>query len=149
MQTTVKNSITAFFIRHPEFFIDVISQYYPLSKVQLTKYRKQLKWCFVSSNKHINWDISILDKYKKLLYWKSVTLNEKAINNTSLLERYDDLIDWTGDEDYMWDTILMNKAFLWDINLIEKYKSKISFHKLSSCPNVLWSEELIDKYLEK
>jgi len=144
---TQKN-IISFFLRHPDFFIGIISRKYPFTKGQLEKYKDFLDWGKISNNLNIIWTFEIMETFKNSIDWVSLTTNENAFKDRSLLDAFSDKIDWFGGE-FCDDSIASNVGLVWDIDLILKYESKIDFDKLSENTAVLWSEELIDKFMHK
>lgn len=144
-----KKNIISLFLRHPEFFIEIVSTRYSFTITQLKKYKDWLDWNKISNNININWTAEILNEFKDLIDWVDLSINENAFNDISHLETFSDTIDWDGRDDTSFDSIGSNEGVRWDLALIEKYESKLNFEKLSENRNVEWSEQLIDKYLPK
>lgn len=144
-----EKDIISFFLNHPEYFINTISEIYPLSKSQLAKYKNILDWNKVSGNLNIEWSGEILNSFSESLDWKSITTNSAAFKNLTLLEEFSDRIDWKGSDKVFGHSIAFNEGLPWDIPFIEKFESKIDISKLSSNTKVKWSEELFIKYLGK
>jgi hypothetical protein len=46
--------IIDFFVRHPDFFVDLISWHYPLSEAMLERYRDRLNWYGLSCNTQLD-----------------------------------------------------------------------------------------------
>ncbi len=143
------NHIISFLLRHPDYFLELISCYYPLSQQQLRKYKNDLDWNKISSNENIHWNKNIINEFKDEFNWKSLTTNKSAFVDRSLLDIFDDKIDWFGEDSYFGGSIALNEGIYWDIETIDKYADKINFDKLSESTTVNWSEQVIDKYLDK
>lgn len=149
MELRKRNDITSFFIKHPNYFIGLLSSYYPLSQFQLNLYKDLLDWNKIAANVNINWDDNILDEFRGYIIWDTLTTNPSAFVNTKLLKTFEDEIDWFGNENFYGDSITANEGIYWNNETIEKYADKINFEKLSISTNVDWSETLIDKYINK
>lgn len=142
--TNTKNEITAFFLRHPEYFLKVVSLKYPFSNRQLADHKDMLNWEIVSQNESINWDHHLLSAYQNILDWDIISTNCRAFNDVALIDKFNDRIAWEGHG--LGSTIASNEGVAWSCDLIEKYESKLDFAELSSNAEVPWSERLIDKY---
>jgi len=145
---TSKN-IISLFLRHPDFFIEIVSTRYPFTISQLKKYKDWLDWNKISNNININWTAEILNEFKDLIDWVDLSINENAFKDISYFETFSDTIDWNGSDDMMGGSIGSNNGIRWDLTLIERYESKINFEKLSANKNVEWSEQLINRHLPK
>lgn len=147
--TQFQEKCKAFFIRHPEYFIDVISFNYPFSVSQLITYKDSLNWSLILQNTNIQWNADIIHWIHDYNNWDIFSTNESAFKDLTLLETFSDVIDWSGDDSGCGDSISSNEGLCWDMDLIRKYESKINFEKLSSNSNVQWTDELLDKYRDK
>lgn len=144
-----KNDIISFLLRHPNYFIGLLSSYYPLSQYQLKTYEKFLDWSKISANENIIWTYEILNEFLDLINWDSLTTNSSVFVNIKLLETFEHKINWFGNDNYYGDSITANEGIYWDNETIDKYADKINFEKLSISTNVDWSESLLDKYFGK
>ena len=70
MVLSKRNDITSFLIKHPNYFLGLLSSYYPLSQFQLSLYKDLLDWNKISANENINWDDIILDEFKDYIIWE-------------------------------------------------------------------------------
>lgn len=146
MNTTNQQDIISFLLKHQDYFINSLSELYPLSKRQLYKYKNILNWNKISENTNIAWSNELINTFSDSLNWSSLTINSAAFKDLTLLDVFQNKIDWKGDEDFDFDSIAANEGLPWDMSFIEKYESKIDFGKLSSNLKVKWSEELLLKY---
>lgn len=140
---SIENKIISFFIRHPEYFLKLISYYFPLNRNQLSKYSNILKWNLISRNQKINWDEDIIERVSAYLDWSSFSANPGAFKDISLIQKFKDRINWKG------RGIASNKGISWSPDLIAKYETDLSFYDLSHNPNAVWTEDLIDKYIDQ
>jgi len=143
-----KNKIIDFSIKYPAFFLGIISSKYPFTKTQLRKYAYTLDWEKVSNNENILWSHEILTELKDLFHWDFLSVNRNVFKDLSLLDAFEDKIDWSGGDCYG-DSIAANEGIYWDIELIGKYADKLNFEKLSYSTNVEWSELLLEKHKDK
>ena len=149
MELRKRNDITSFFIKHPNYFLGLLSSYYPLSQFQLKLYKDLLDWNKISANENIIWDDNILVEFQDYIIWDTLTTNPSVFVNTKLLNTFEDKIDWFGNDNFYGDSITANEGIYWDNETIEKYADKINFEKLSISTNVDWSVTLLDKYIDK
>jgi len=66
-----------FLLGHPEFSINIISQYYPFTKEELIKYSDKLNWVWVSMNEAIVWNEKLYNEFSN-----KIPLSSLASNNT-------------------------------------------------------------------
>jgi len=106
-------------------------------------------------NTGIPWSTELIGKYlsKNLKedqngYWSALSYNESLPWSEKFVERYE--ANWD------WDMLSANNKVAFNLNQIEKYKEKViwkrkhvNFGSLSNNTSLPWSEELIDKYLDK
>lgn len=145
--TPTQTKIIAFFLRHPDYFLRIISSEYPFSSQQLNNYKELMNWENISLNKAIDWNYKLLNTYADRLDWGQLSLNEKAVNTVDLIDRFENRIVW---EDDCWGaSIANNTSIKWSIEVIDKYKSKLDFNQLALNPKVPWSQKLIDRYFDR
>jgi hypothetical protein len=144
-----KKDIIFFLISKPNYFLGILSTYYPLSQYQLKTYKNLLDWNKISANENINWSNEILVEFDEFIKWNKLTINRSAFIERSLLETFEDKIDWYGNDNYYGDSITANNGIHWDIETIDKFADKTNFEKLSYATSVDWSESLLDKYVGK
>lgn len=142
---TTQQKITSFFLRHPDFFIETISAFYPFSEAELQKYQHVINWDLIHENEAIDWNENMIRQFMPKLNWCEFSRNA-AFAKPQLLESFKDQIDWKGEEDGFFCSIAANEAICWTPELIEKYKNQLNFNYLSMNEQVQWSEQLIDNY---
>ena len=86
MNQSIAKDIISFLIKHPNYFIGLLSSYYPLSLFQLNLYKDLLDWYKISANENINWSLDILNEFHDTINWASLTTNSGAFVNKKLLE---------------------------------------------------------------
>ena len=144
------DKIIAFLLRHPTYFIESISYYYPFTKAELQKYKDEFEWGLISYNLNIDWTFNLISEFQEQINWKAFTRNANAFKDISLIDVFSDRINWnSSDIESRHNTIASNEGIRWNKETIEKYASKINFEVLSANTNVDWSDELLDKYLYK
>ncbi|HRZ53802.1 MAG TPA: hypothetical protein P5284_11605, partial [Candidatus Contendobacter sp.] len=65
----------AFFQRHPEFFIKVVSLYYPLDESQIARYSDFLDWWGLSWNEKLPWSEAFIGRYIDRWEWWQLSQN--------------------------------------------------------------------------
>ena len=147
---THQDKIIAFLLRHPKYFINSISEYYPFTKAELHKFKDKVSWWLISNNLNIEWNYELISEFKEQINWKAFTVNSRAFEDISLIDIFSEKIIWnSSDEKTKHYTIASNEGIRWSKEMIEKYASKINFEALSENGNVDWTVELLDKYENK
>jgi len=129
-----------------DFFIKIISTYYPLSESLIDKYENKLIWNLsdkknnfgLSKNYSIQWSVKSIEKYKDKWNWNTLSANSLIPWSIELIERYKD--KWN------WHVLSQNTNLPWTSNLIKQYKDKWIPNKLSRNESLPWSVELIELY---
>lgn len=163
-----KKLVVEIFERNPKFFIDLISNLYPLT-LEILSYEKYLNWQtislyndvtnllknsnpvdfnsikslnweYLSGNKNIEWSTKIIDIYIEKWNWNLLSYNESIPFSEELIDKFID--NWN------WHKLLYNKVFPWNIELVEKYEHKLDFQIVGSHANssVPLSINLIEKH---
>ena len=135
-----------FCLRHPDFFITMISYRYPLSFKLIEKYKDKWDWNWILSwNEALPWSEELIEKYEDKWDWDWLSRNKGLPWSEELIEKYEDKWDW--------EMLSSNEGLPWSEELIEKYKDKWDwkggFWSLSRNKGLPWSEELIEKYEDK
>jgi hypothetical protein len=133
-----RNLVIEIFERNPQFFINLISKYYPLNIDLIEGYHERYDWWEVSTNKNVAWSIKLIEKYKHKLHGYTLSLNESLPWSIELLEKLEDNWDWGH--------LSMSNSLPWSIELINKFKNKWEKHYLSRNESLPWSLELIGEY---
>lgn len=144
-----RHQIISFLINHPQYFLGLISMYYPFTWKQLLKYINILDWNKISENRAIEWIDGILFIFHHKINWEKLSVNNSVFKDRYLLEEFTSRFDWKGDDGSYGDSVASNEGIHWDIETIDEYADKINFEKLSTNTNLDWSEHLIDKYIDK
>ena len=144
-----RNKCIQFSLRHPRFFVELVSSKYPLTKTLMFKYKDVLDWDLVSSNTNIQWTFELLTSINKYISWDYLTINECAFKDLSLLDSFAKQIIWSRNDDYNDWNIAKNEGLPWTLNFIKKYETLLDFEELSSNRGVKWTETLINKYSER
>lgn len=147
MNTSVDHM--AFYLDHPDFFINLISKHYPLSYKQIKKYAGLLNWHLVSSNINIQWNFDLIADMIEYLKWDELTINQSAFKDITLLDVFSDRIIWFENIDNFGFSFSANIGMPWTIDFIKRFENRIDFNELSSNRSVQWTEELIDRYWGK
>ena len=158
--------IIEFFYSHPNYFIDLISSYYPLDENTIDKYKGILKWKKISSNESIQWSDSLLEKYIKYLNWDKVSSNKAILWDNELIRKYSNYLNWNAllfnkninlTEEFIesnlhkfsWVSLSSSKLIPWSENLIEKHKDSWLWALLCQNAGIPWSENIIEKYSDR
>ena len=144
-----RDKCKAFLSKHPEYFINQISQEYPFTKQQLNDFGDRLDWELVSYNATINWDREMMVEFGNVLDWKAISGNPSAFKDANLLDVFSDRLDWKGNDEYYWDSVANNDGLPWSEDFVKRYESLLNFKKLSNNRVIKWSENLIDTYLDR
>jgi len=140
------HKIISFLINHPQYFVGLISMYYPFTWRQLLKFIDILDWDKISENRAIEWNEGILFIFHHIINWKKLSVNISLFKDRYLLETFTSQFDWCGDDGIYDDSVAANEGIHWDIETIDEYADRINFEKLSTNTNVDWSEHILDKY---
>jgi hypothetical protein len=132
MQATL-SKVISFLQNHPDFFIRLVSRYYPLNEALLEQYKNYWIWeDEISRNTAIEWNSDILDKY---------------------FSKY----EVSENDYYVWWNLCGNDGIEWDIKIFERFIDKIDNNdidglfwlELSGKSNIVWNTELLVKYADK
>ena len=75
-------------------FIDYISTFYPLSIETIEKYRYDLNWRALSSNRSLPWNSDFIEKHKENLTWHILATNPKVPITANFVRECDKRLDW-------------------------------------------------------
>lgn len=136
-----KKLVVEIFERNPKFFIDLISNFYPLT-LEMLSFEKFLYWYRVSNNNNITHllneqNATDLCKIKKL-DWKLVSKNENIIWSEDILDVF--LLDLD------WEYLSENKSMLINEEILDNYSTLWNWNKFSINENFPWSLQIIKKY---
>jgi hypothetical protein len=136
-----------FLLDHPEFSVNIISQYYPFTREELIKYSEKLDWFWVSINEAIVWNEKLFKEFSDLISLSALSNNktfpwtEKFID-----EHYVDLFYYLDINGIGKTTFSQNTSLPWSEQLIEKYEEHWNWSELSSNEGIPFTIELIKKY---
>lgn len=160
-------------------FIDRYKNYW-VNEEKCTNKWTVSPWKGVSQNSGINWTLQFIRSYSKIpiirslgLYWTEMSQNESIPFQNDIFQYYKNKWDWiflssnnnlfiTNDQieqnkhKIIWtskdkgrQTIASNRSLPWSEELIDKYLDKWDWHELSMNEGIPWSEEIIHKYQSK
>ena len=139
-----------FLLRHKDFCIKLISQYYPLSYNELEKYRDKLNWVHVGYNEVIDWNYSLYDLYKDKVDMEILGHNNRFPFTEAIIEKHFDELFYSKDENGKEKTFFSeNKGLPWSEKLIDKYIEDWDWSYLSSNESIPFTYELLEKYRER
>ncbi len=103
--------------------IDLISRYYPLSKVEVAKHKNVLNIdrYHLMENPHIQWDDSLIDIMRGSIDWTAVWKLKNIRIDLSFFEKFEQSIDFTS--------IQLSKNIEWSKEILEKYGSRFDWYK--------------------
>ncbi|MEL7118798.1 MAG: hypothetical protein AAFO07_05135, partial [Bacteroidota bacterium] len=84
----------SFLNNHWDIFLRHLCQFHPLEFEFLREYEYELDWRFISKNKRIEWNLSILEAFEDRFLWHELAWNESIIWETKLIERFEKRLDW-------------------------------------------------------
>lgn len=139
-----------FLLRHKDFCIKLISQYYPLSYNELEKYRDKLNWVHVGYNEVIEWNYSLYDLYKDKVDMEILGHNNRFPFTEAIIEKHFDELFYSKDENGKEKTFFSeNEGLPWSEKLIDKYIEDWNWSYLSSNESIPFTYELLEKYRER
>jgi len=152
------------------YFLTLVSNKFPLSKLQLDKYDSILNWGHkgLSTNSILDWNEKLIDKYYDRWDWENgLSKNTSIPFSDSLLQKYSSLwswiflsrheisLNWTEEiifkysDKWEFSSLSEKQNIPWSDHLLHKYKDKWRWYSLSENENLPWNEELINKYQDK
>jgi hypothetical protein len=130
------------FEKNPKLFVDLISEFYPLSK-NIIRLRKNIwNWNNLSRNQRLNIDLDFIDEFKEEWDWTFLIKQVKFPINLSFIETHIEKINPND---------LNINNFKWDIKLIqlfEKHNLHYNWKYFIESKGVTLSEELIEYLIE-
>jgi len=98
-----------FCLRHPDFFITMISYRYPLSFKLIEKYKDKWDWNWILSwNEALPWSEELIEKYEDKWDWDWLSRNKGLPWSEELIEKYEDKWAWKV---FHWNEVIWNKIF--------------------------------------
>lgn len=160
--------IVDFFVRHPKFFVELISVNFSFSNRLISKLEDKLSWKDLSRNSNLVWSYEFFERYINKIDWSWISLNSAITHNFEFIERYKNKLNfryltscknikWTNQvidkyiEQWDWEILSGKKSenFIWSLDIIERYKENWDWRYLSSNPKLPWSIDFFEKYKDK
>ena len=147
---TTQQKIINFFLRYPDAFVRMTSEFYSFQPHEIEKHFEQLDAKWLSRNPNCQWDLATLYLFKGQLDWCLFSRYSTAFGDAKLIEEFKTEIAWTDCNDKEGDyELTFNPNVPWSDHFIERYENYLDFRKLSWCRSVRWSEELIERYFDR
>jgi len=141
----------------------------------IKEYRDKWDWLGISGNTSINWTTELIEEFENDLNW-DVLCAQHHIWTESLIDKFMYKVPWVP-KSCSWESVLgtysgitYNTKLEWTPRLLEKYKDKISWGRISAFdyeyyeygrdpfdsmdvtvniaknPNVLWTQEIVHQF---
>lgn len=148
--SSTQQKIISFFLRHPEAFVWMVSEFYAFKPGEIEKHFKQLDVRLLSNNYYSEWDAERIRMFKDELYWPLFSVSCRNFADVDLIDQFLNEIIWESiDNCDVCCGLSSNPKVQWTEELIAKYENKIDFTALSYIETVPWTETLIDKYIDR
>lgn len=144
-----QQKIHQFAIDHPGLIQEMISAYHSFTEEEIFKYRNLINWKVGSCNNDIQWNSKMIEHCRYYLDYDYFLYNP-AFRNPKLIEEFVPGLKRiaVNDEFVSW-AIASNKHIHWTEELIDRYIDRIDFDGLSLNSNVAWSEHILKKYEDR
>ena len=106
-------------LQNEDFFLSIVSQYYPLSPEKIERFEDQLIFYNISKNSSIDWTESLIEQYLPLLIKPNLMINKGVDWNQEMILKYKDQ-DWFG-----YRGVCLNREVSISKELFEIEKDKI------------------------
>lgn len=147
---STQQKIISFFLRHPDAFVRMVTEFYAFQPHELQKHAEQLDTQWLSRNQNCRWDLATINQFKDQLDWRLFSRYSTAFSDIKLIDEFKTEIGWTDYRDKEGDCELtFNPHVPWSDQFIERYGNYLDFRKLSWCRSVPWSEKLIEQYFDR
>ena len=125
-----KKLVVEIFERNPNFFIGLISQFYPLT-IELLSFEKILNGKLISRSNNLtdlllSTEISELNKIATL-DWLELSLNNNIIWTEKIIDSFLEKWDWS--------LLCLNSSICWNEEMIDKYESNSNYGKVLAARN--------------
>lgn len=145
-----QQKIIGFFLRHPNAFVRMLSEFYAFRPEEIQKYFGRLQNRWLSSNKNCNWDSATINQFRDQIDWPLFSLNSNALRDVELIDELITDIVWKDFDSTLPEHCITNNTSVpWSVDLISKYENFIDFGQLSWNRSVPWTETLIEKYFDR
>lgn len=138
----------------------------------IDRFLHEWDWNELSSNIYVPWNISLIEKYKNKVVWgvrktfyqksyyQGLCVNTGIEWDKELIDKYSHLIIWeslSSNENIKWSTqLFIENKNSWFFGALDKTDDETLYYEyskdiigLSSLNNFLWSEQMIDEYIDK
>lgn len=147
---TTQQKIISFFLRHPEAFIRMVSEFYPFKPHEIQKHFEQLDVKFLSNNYYAEWDSDTISMFKQKLDWSLFSASCRSFADVNMIQEFSKEIAWiSSDHEAGCTGLSYNPKISWTEELIAKYENQLDFITLSYVESFPWSEKYIDKYIDR
>lgn len=141
-----QQKIHQFALDNPRLFRELISAYYSFTEEEIFKYRNWIKWSLASENDAIQWNRRMIEHCNYYLNWE-IFSGSPAFQDTKLIDEFIPDLQHKSlcKHEVSW-AISCNEHIHWTEELIDRYMEKIDFYGLSNNSNVDWSVYILNKY---
>ena len=143
----MNNNLLSLIARHPNYLLRLFFTYYPLSNDQIRKFKNEVKWGYLSSNKERDWDQTFIEEFADKLNWDALSANPSLPWSMSFLKSFPGK--------FKGSIQTTNPSLPWSYDFITKYEQFWNFYALPLNKGIPWTQELvlypkiIDKNLSK
>lgn len=110
-----------------------------LSNEFMQKIMNEEAWKELSNN--FNWSETMLEKYQDKVNWDEISKNTSIRWTIPMIQKYKNRINWDSFSEYIDEDSLTD-------SILDTFKDKWNWHKLSSNGGVTLSYDLLDKYAD-
>ena len=110
-----------------------------LSNEFMQKIMNEEAWKDLSND--FNWSETLLEKYQDKVDWNEISENRSIRWTVPMIQKFKNRINWELFSEYIGEESLSE-------NILEAFKDKWNWHKLSSNVEVPLSYDLLDKYAD-
>lgn len=148
--------------------IDLISRFYPLSNIEVVKYKDTLNLDreHLMKNESIQWDMDLVETLKEKIDWSAIRMLKKlkigipfikkfealidfkSLQSSDNIEWSDELIEQYGDKFY-WETWLINKEPLSTVNNLRRFRDKLDWSRVSRGVKLKFTDEIIEEFKDR
>lgn len=148
--------------------IDLISRFYPLSNIEVVKYKDVLNFGrqHLMKNESIQWDIELVKVLENKIDWSAIWKLKKIKIDIPFIKKFEALIDfeslqvsenieWSeelielyGDK-FNWQKWLIIKEPLSTINNLRKFNDKLDWSRVSRGVKLKFTNEIIEEFKDK
>ena len=86
-----------------------------------------------------NWSEALLEKFQDKVDWSEISENRNIRWTIPMIQKFKNRINWDKFSDYIVEEVVAE-------NIIETFKDKWNWHKLSGNSNVVLSYDLLDRF---